>query len=71
MTHLNVSKNLFTQHSFQPVYKTEINDRGNLLRWPRNTHYLQTLALTSTTNGGRSVGIVRSRTKATEGFFLV
>jgi len=28
--------------------------------------YPQKLALTSTTGGGRSVGIVRSRTKATE-----
>jgi hypothetical protein len=32
--------------------------------------YLQKLALTSPTGGGRSVGIVRSRTKATE-FSLV
>jgi len=28
------------------------------------------LALTSPTGGGRSVGIVRSRTKATEFFFI-
>jgi hypothetical protein len=39
---------------------------GDLLRWPRDTLYLQTLALTSPTSGGRSVGIVRPRTKATE-----
>ena len=32
--------------------------------------YPQKLALTSPTGGGRSVGIVRSRTKATEFFFL-
>jgi hypothetical protein len=49
-----------------PVYKTEINDRGNPLRWPRDTLYPQKLALTSPTSGGRSVGIVRSRIKATE-----
>jgi hypothetical protein len=36
------------------------------LRWPRNTLYPQKLALTSPTSGGRSVGIVRLRTKATE-----
>jgi hypothetical protein len=36
------------------------------LRWPRDTLYLQKLSLTSPTSGGRSVGIVRSRTKATE-----
>ena len=32
--------------------------------------YPQKLALTSPTGGGRSVGIVRSRTKATEFFFI-
>ena len=32
--------------------------------------YPQKLALTSPTDGGRSVGIVRSRTKATEFFFI-
>jgi len=32
--------------------------------------YPQKLALTSPTGGGRSVGIVRSRTKATEFFYL-
>jgi hypothetical protein len=35
-------------------------------RWPRGTIYLQKLALTSLTSGGRSVGIVRSPTQATE-----
>jgi hypothetical protein len=33
--------------------------------------YPQKLALTSPTGGGRSVGMVRSRTKATELFSLV
>jgi hypothetical protein len=44
----------------------EINGGGDLLRWPRNTHYPQELALTSPACGGRPVGIVRLRTKATE-----
>jgi hypothetical protein len=35
-------------------------------RWPRDTLYPQKLALTSLTRCGRSVGIVRSWTKATE-----
>jgi hypothetical protein len=35
-------------------------------RWPRGTLYQQKFALTSPTSGGRSVGIVRSRTQATE-----
>jgi hypothetical protein len=49
-----------------PVYKTEINDRGIPLRWPRDSLYPQKLALTLPTSCGRSVGIVRSRTKTTE-----
>jgi hypothetical protein len=35
-------------------------------RWPRDTLYLQKLVLTWPTSGGRSVGIVRSQTQATE-----
>ena len=50
-----------------PAQKTEINGRGDPLRWPRDTPLsAKKLALTSPTDGGRSVGIVRSRTKATE-----
>jgi hypothetical protein len=45
---------------------TEINDSENPLCWPRDTLYPQNLAITSPTSGSRSVGIVRSRTKATE-----
>jgi hypothetical protein len=64
---LNVS--LYTGLCIVWFNKTETNDRGNPLRWPCNTLYPQKLALTSPKSGGRSVGIVRSRTKATE-FFL-
>jgi hypothetical protein len=39
--------------------------RGDPLRWPRDTLYQLKLALTSPTSGGRSVGILRLRTKAT------
>jgi hypothetical protein len=38
-------------------------------RWPRGTLYPQKLAITSPTSCGRSVGIVCSRTQATEFFF--
>jgi hypothetical protein len=48
----------------------KINGRGDPLRWPRDTLYPQKLALTSPTSGGRSVGIVRLRTKATEFSFF-
>jgi hypothetical protein len=34
--------------------------------WPRDTLYPQKLAITSPTSGGRSVGIVRSRTQTME-----
>jgi hypothetical protein len=40
--------------------------RGDPLRWPRDTFYQQKLAPTSPTSGGRSVGILRLRAKATE-----
>jgi hypothetical protein len=52
--------------------RKEINGRGDPLRWPRDTPlYPQKLALTSPTGGGRSVGIVRSRTKAMEFSFYM
>jgi hypothetical protein len=41
-------------------------DRRDLSRWPRSTLYPQKMALNSPTSGGRSVGIVRSRTQATD-----
>jgi hypothetical protein len=43
---------------------------GDPLRWPRDTPYPQKLALTSPASGGRSVGILRLRAKATEFVFL-
>jgi hypothetical protein len=44
---------------------------GDPLRWPRATLYPQKLALTSPTRGGRLVGIVFLRTKATEFVFCL
>jgi hypothetical protein len=38
--------------------------------WPRGTLYPQKLAITSPTSGGRSVGIVRSRTQTMEFVFV-
>jgi hypothetical protein len=51
----------------------ERNSSGSgLERGECGTHYPQTLVITSPTSCGRSVGIVRSQTKATEfSFFLV
>jgi hypothetical protein len=39
-------------------------------RWPCGTLYPQKLAVNSSTSGGRSVGIVRSRTHSTEFVYL-
>jgi hypothetical protein len=51
------------------VAASEIKGRRDPLRRPRDSLYPQKLALTSPTSGGRSVGIVRLRTKATEFIF--
>jgi hypothetical protein len=53
-----------------PVKKTELTAEGDPLRWPRDTLYPQKLAQPSPTTGGRSVGIVRLRTKSHGVFFL-
>jgi hypothetical protein len=50
-----------------PAYKTGHRDP---LQYPRNTLYPQKLALTSPTSDGRLIGIVRSRTQATEFFSI-
>jgi hypothetical protein len=44
--------------------------RGDSLHWPHDTLYPQKLALISPACGGRSVGIVRLRTKTT-GFICI
>jgi hypothetical protein len=50
--------------------ETEMNGRGDPLRWPRDILYPLKWAITSPTSGGRSVGIVRWRIKALEFFFV-
>jgi hypothetical protein len=57
---------LFERNNSGSGLETREYGRGNLLRWPRDTLYPEKLALTSPTSDGRSVGIVRLRTKATE-----
>jgi hypothetical protein len=48
----------------------ELLDRKVASRSPRGTLYPQKLAIASPTSGGRSVGIVRSRTQTMEFVFL-
>jgi hypothetical protein len=51
---------------FMPGLESREHARRDPSSRPRGTHYPQKSALTSPTNDGRSVGIVRSRTQATE-----
>jgi hypothetical protein len=46
--------------------KSSAYGRRDLSRWPRGTLYPHKLAIASPTSGGRSVGIVRSRTQTME-----
>jgi hypothetical protein len=68
---VRITEELLETEVSAPVYKTEINGRGDSLRWPSDTLYPLKLALTSPTSGGRSVGIVRLRTKAPEFLFFI
>jgi hypothetical protein len=63
---VSATEELFERKVAAPIQKTEITAVGDPLRWPHDTFYPQNLALTWPTSGGRSVGIVRSRTRATE-----
>jgi hypothetical protein len=56
---------LRTKSSGSGLEKREHGSRDPL-RWTRDTLYSQKLTLSSLTRGGRSVGIVRSPTEATE-----
>jgi hypothetical protein len=70
LTHMNTIEDLHGRNSSGFGLENREYGRGDPLRWPRDTVYPQKLALTSPTSGGRSVGIVRLQTKATE-FSLV
>jgi hypothetical protein len=60
---VRIIEELLERKSSGSGQECRINGRGDPLRWPRDTLYPQKLALTSPTSGGRSVGIVRLRTK--------
>jgi hypothetical protein len=66
---VSTTEELLGRNSSGSGLRTREYGHRNPLRWPRDTIHQQKLALTSPTSGGRLVGIVRSRTKATE-FFL-
>jgi hypothetical protein len=58
-------------YSYLPGLEIREYGRRDPSRWSRGTLYPQTLALTSPTSDVRSVGIVRSRTQATEFNFFI
>jgi hypothetical protein len=66
MTFNTCAENLRTYEIWSSGLENKEYGCGDPLRWPRDTLYLQKLALTSPTTGGRSVGIVRLRAKVTE-----
>jgi hypothetical protein len=67
---MSTIEELLERKSSGPGLESLEYDRRGPSRWPRGTLYPQKLALTSPTSGGRSVGIVRSQTQATEFSFL-
>jgi hypothetical protein len=59
----SITEELLERKSSSPGLESREYGRRHPSRWPR---YPQKLALTLPTNGGRSIGIVRSRIQATE-----
>jgi hypothetical protein len=60
---VSTTEELLDRKVAAPVWKTGRRDPS---RWRRGTLYPQKLAFISPTNGGRSVGVVRSRTQTME-----
>jgi hypothetical protein len=60
---VRITEELLEWKSSGSGQENRINGHGDPLRWPHDALYPQKLALTSPTIGGRSVGIVRLRTK--------
>jgi hypothetical protein len=66
LSFVSTNEELLERKSSDSGLESREYGRKNPSRWPRDTLYLQTLALTSPTSYGHSVGIVRSRTQAIE-----
>jgi hypothetical protein len=67
---VSTTEELLQRKSSGSGLESREHGRRDPSHWPRGTLYPQKLALTSPTSGGRSVGIVLSRTQATELSFL-
>jgi hypothetical protein len=68
---VSTTEELFERKSSGSGLENRDYGRKNSPRWPRDTLYLQKLAFTSSASIGRSIGIVRSLTKATELSLLI
>jgi hypothetical protein len=66
---LSTTEELLDRKVAAPVYKTENMAVGIRLADQVAPLYPQKLAITSPTSGGRSVGVVRSRTQTMEFFY--
>jgi hypothetical protein len=62
---VSTTENLLKRKSSGSGLENREYGRRDSSRWPRGTLFLQNLALASTTNCGRSVGIIISRTRTT------
>jgi hypothetical protein len=67
---MSTTKKLLESKSSRSGLERREYGQRNLWHWPCNTLYLKKLALASPTSGGRSVGIVRSLTQATELIYI-
>jgi hypothetical protein len=65
---MSITEELHERNSSGSGLEIREYGRRDPSRWPRGTFYPQKLSLTSPTSGGRSVGVIRSRTQATEFF---
>jgi hypothetical protein len=63
---ISTTEELLGRKSSGSGLENQVYGRRDPSRWPRGKLYPQKLALTSPISGGNSVGIVRSRTQATE-----
>jgi hypothetical protein len=63
---VSTNKELFERKSSGSGLEIREYGRRDPSRWPRGALYPQKLAVASPTSGGRSVGVVRSRTQAME-----
>jgi hypothetical protein len=68
---ISITEELLGRNSSGSSLENREYSRGDLLHWPHDILYPQTLALTSQTSGGRSGGIVRLGTKAMEFFVCI